>query len=117
MKTVNDKINQVKQLLQELEGEVIITGELHIEEPEVDIRLDEDHSIEHDFPHVLDMVTLLWGYKEIYWYFDQLLINYRPEPRQGFPLSVLEEIYLLKDVHEELVTSPINKDIWAGTRE
>jgi hypothetical protein len=65
-----------------------------------------------DFPHIYEKVKLLWGYPELFAFMEELLFDNRCD-RQGFPISVMQEIHLLYNIHTELVYNPTKKrDIW-----
>lgn len=74
----------------------------------------KDYPDLESFPHVVQKLQWFWGTEEIYKYFEQLMINDRGEARQGFPLSVVTALTELKLIHEQIVPSPIAKDIWSG---
>lgn len=52
----------------------------------------------HHFQRILEKMELLWGENELVAYFDSLLLGDR-DSRQGFPIEVLREIDLLKQIH------------------
>lgn len=58
--------------------------------------LDVNHS------RVAEKILLHWGYKEFYPFLDKLLVVEKERNgRQGFPQEVLEEIYLLQEIHDK----------------
>ncbi|MDO9312519.1 MAG: hypothetical protein Q7T85_12645, partial [Nitrosomonas sp.] len=42
------------------------------------------------------------GYKEFYLCIQKLLVVEKEQNRQGFPLEVLQEIYKLQEIHENV---------------
>lgn len=70
-------------------------------------------SLARDFARILQRIELLWGNSEAVTYLDSLILgdgsdnpgSPRRTDRQGFPAAVLEDIVLLKQVHEFLFPS------------
>lgn len=63
---------------------------------------DNESLLETSYPKISEMIKLHWGYKELYLYIHKLLIVDKDRNRQGFPLAVIQEIYTLQKIHEEL---------------
>ncbi|MDO8414096.1 MAG: hypothetical protein Q7S51_09945 [Gallionellaceae bacterium] len=63
--------------------------------------------LEKSYPRILQRVELLWGAKDAVSYLDSLILGDSSDHsgrsgRQGFPVEVLKEIVLLKQMHEFL---------------
>lgn len=63
---------------------------------------DKESLLDKSYPKVTEMIQLHWGYKELYLYIQKLVVVERDQNRQGFPLEVLQEIYKLQEIHEEV---------------
>ena len=63
---------------------------------------DEESLLDINYPKISEMIKLHWGYKEIYLYINKLLVVDKDRSRQGFPIEVIKEIYLLQEIHEKL---------------
>jgi pilus assembly protein FimV len=61
---------------------------------------DTRHSLE-DYPHLMQKISSLWGQPEIVPFMQELLLNDRDAPRQGFNLPVYREILMLIEVARE----------------
>lgn len=66
---------------------------------------DRESILDRNYQRIAVMIELHWGYKEYYPFMNKLLIMEKDKNRQGFPLEVLEEIYKLYKIHEELFPS------------
>jgi hypothetical protein len=77
---------------------------------------DAESHLDTSYPRIAEMIRLHWGYKEIYTYINKLLIVDKERNRQGFPLEVLEEIYILREIHEKLfpATKTLSNDKLQG---
>ncbi len=60
--------------------------------------------LEKSVPRILDRIELLWGNKELIQYLDSLMLENRTD-RRGFPLEVIRELVLVKQVHDFLYPS------------
>jgi len=65
-------------------------------------------SIEADFPHIANKLTLVWGYPECFSYLCELIIDNRGN-RKGFDLDIMGDLMLLLKITEQ--STP---DKWAG---
>ena len=65
-------------------------------------------SIEADFPHIANKLTLVWGYSECFSYLCELIIDNRGN-RKGFDLDIMGDLMLLLKITEQ--STP---DKWAG---
>lgn len=65
-------------------------------------------SIEADFPHIANKLTLVWGYPECFSYLSELIIDNRGN-RKGFDLEIMGDLMLLLKITEQ--SAP---DKWAG---
>jgi pilus assembly protein FimV len=54
-----------------------------------------------DYPHLIHQISELWGKRTVVPFLQDLLVNKRDDPRQGFELPVYREILLLIDVARE----------------
>jgi hypothetical protein len=63
---------------------------------------DRESLLDTNYQRIAEMIRIHWGYKEIYLYINKLLIIDKGRNRQGFPLEVLQEIYILQEIHEKL---------------
>lgn len=54
-----------------------------------------------DYPHLIHQISELWGNRTVVPFLQDLLINKRDDPREGFDLAVYREILLLIDVARE----------------
>jgi hypothetical protein len=63
--------------------------------------VDYPHNLERQFPHVFEKISRLWGSPEMGSLFNDLLITKRVG-RQGFPVSVVEEILRLYRDYQKL---------------
>lgn len=63
---------------------------------------DSESLLDKNYPSIVEMIKLHWGYKEIYLYISKLLIVEKERNRKGFPAEVIEEIYKLQEIHEKL---------------
>ncbi len=57
--------------------------------------------LDTDHPRIAEKILLHWGYKEFYPLIDKLLLVEKERSRQGFSLEVVEEIYLLQEIHDK----------------
>ena len=73
--------------------------------PEADPSLS---SIEADFPHIANKLTLVWGYPKCFSYLCELIIDNRGN-RKGFDLDIMGDLMLLLKITEQ--STP---DKWAG---
>ncbi|MCC8997435.1 MAG: hypothetical protein LM517_10415 [Nitrosomonas sp.] len=62
---------------------------------------DKDSLLDVNYPRIAEKILLHWGYKEFYPFIEKLLVVEKDRNRQGFPLEVLEEIFLLQEIHEK----------------
>jgi len=58
------------------------------------------HSIEQ-MPHLIDILTKTWGTRECQAFLEKLLRDNRDGLREGFPISIIDEILTLTGVLEE----------------
>lgn len=58
--------------------------------------------LERDYKHVADKIELHWGYPEFYPFINKLLVNDPDRKRNGFPHTVMQEIYALYEIHSRL---------------
>lgn len=65
-------------------------------------------SIEADFPHIANKLTLVWDYPECFSYLCELIIDNRGN-RKGFDLDIMGDLMLLLKITEQ--STP---DKWAG---
>ncbi|GAO37464.1 hypothetical protein SCT_2894 [Sulfuricella sp. T08] len=65
-------------------------------------------SIEADFPHIANKLTLVWGYPECFSYLSELIIDNRGN-RKGFDLDIMGDLMLLLKITEQAPP-----DQWAG---
>ncbi|MGB5446118.1 MAG: hypothetical protein WBM99_11495 [Psychromonas sp.] len=84
-----------------------------LEHVEIANVLDGNSVLDTNFPHVSHEICSYWGTEIFYNYVDDLSINTRPEPRQGFPKAAWLEIQHLKKYHATKYPSTRPKDIWA----
>ncbi len=54
-----------------------------------------------DMPHILAHLSRAWTQPEAGAYLDHLLRDNRGGQRQGFPLSIIREILLLREIHKQ----------------
>ncbi|MDO9065283.1 MAG: hypothetical protein Q7U25_08745 [Sulfuricella sp.] len=74
-------------------------------QPETDHTLS---SIEGEFPHIAEKLTLVWGYPECFSYLSELIIDNRGN-RKGFNLDIMADLMLLLKITEQ-----VTPDNWAG---
>ncbi|MBI5918598.1 MAG: ankyrin repeat domain-containing protein [Nitrosomonadales bacterium] len=74
------------------------------------------HSLERQFPHVLNRIMALWGTTELDGYVESLLIDDRGD-RRGFPTWVASEIFQLSLLHakQSLPRMPKKIDPWEAS--
>ena len=65
--------------------------------------------IDNKYPHISSRLKLLWGSKECYNYFGNLLLDTRDGERQGFSNEVASSIYRLSVLHDEQFPKFITK--------
>ncbi len=63
---------------------------------------DRESLLDANYQRIAEMIRIHWGYKEIYLYINKLLVVDKERNREGFPLEVLQEIYMLREIHEKL---------------
>jgi hypothetical protein len=63
---------------------------------------DRESLLDKNYSRVTEMIQLHWGYKEFYLCINKLLVVEKEQNRQGFPLEVLQEIYKLQEIHENI---------------
>lgn len=73
--------------------------------PETDL---SQSSIEANFPHIAEKLTLVWGYSECFSYLSELIIDNRGN-RKGFNLDIMGDLMLLLKITEQ-----VTPDKWAG---
>lgn len=66
---------------------------------------DRESLLDANYPRIAEMIKIHWGYKEIYLYINKLLVVDKERNRQGLPLGVLQEIYILREIHEKLFSA------------
>ena len=66
---------------------------------------EKESLLDTNFPRIAEMIKIHWGYKEIYLYINKLLVVDKERNRQGLPLDVLQEIYVLREIHEKLFSA------------
>lgn len=59
----------------------------------------EAKAMMNSFPRLLKTIDAGWGARECMFYLDNLLFSDRPN-RQGFPNEVIDELLLIKNIHE-----------------
>lgn len=71
------------------------------------------HTLESDYPALLDRMQLLWGTPEFDTYTGELMLSNR-SGRQGFPIQVAMELFHLTELHKSQMERrhPSRKDIW-----
>lgn len=79
---------------------------------------DKESLLDTNYKRVAEMIQLHWGYKEFYQYISKLLVVERDKGRQGFPLEVLKEIYMLQEIHQKEFPNlkPLMGDSLASSR-
>lgn len=75
-------------------------------QPETDTSLS---TIETDFPHIAEKLTLVWGYPNCFSYLSELIIDNRGN-RKGFNLDIMSDLMLLLKITEQ-----VTPDQWAKT--
>lgn len=65
-------------------------------------------SIEADFPHIAEKLSLVWGYPECFSYLTGLIIDNRGN-RKGFDLDIMGDLMMLLKITEQ-----VTPDQWAG---
>lgn len=60
---------------------------------------DSESLLDKNYQRIAQAIELHWGYKEIYLYINKLLIADKGISRGRFPLEVLQEIYILQELH------------------
>ncbi|MDO8895902.1 hypothetical protein [Nitrosomonas sp.] len=63
---------------------------------------DKESLLDKSYPGVTEIIQLHWGYKEFYLCIQKLMVVEKEQNRQGFPLEVLQEIYKLQEIHENV---------------
>ena len=58
-------------------------------------------ALEKFFPHILDAIQAMWGYRELNVYLARLTIDNRGD-REGFPAEVWEDLYLVMRLHDDV---------------
>ena len=57
--------------------------------------------LEKSFPHILQAIQTMWGYRELNLYFVKLAIDLRGD-RKGFPAEVWDDLYMLMQLHQNV---------------
>ncbi len=57
--------------------------------------------LEKFFPHILNAIQAMWGYRELNLYLTKLTIDNRGD-REGFPPEVWEDLYLVMRLHHDV---------------
>lgn len=57
--------------------------------------------LEQQFPHIVARIADLWGTHHMESYLQSLIVSDRPK-RQGFPVEVIMEIYMIYETHATL---------------
>ena len=57
--------------------------------------------LERFFPHILNAIQAMWGYRELNIYLTKLTIDNRGG-REGFPPEVWEDLYLVMRLHHDV---------------
>jgi hypothetical protein len=70
-------------------------------------------NLKAEFPHILDKMELLWGYKEFYVYVDSLTLQSRDRPRAGFSQAIVHELFNAEQDHQRWLPRSNRHDIWA----
>ncbi|PKH03721.1 hypothetical protein CXF72_04890 [Psychromonas sp. MB-3u-54] len=83
-----------------------------LENVEIATILGENSVLDTKFPHVSHEICCHWGTKTFDKYTYDLILNTRPEPRQGFPKEAWLEIEQLKKYHATKYSSTAKKDVW-----
>ncbi len=60
------------------------------------------HALEQQFPHLLSKIMELWDSPELDPYLQQLMLDARDRPRQGFPPDVATDLLHLSRLSTEL---------------
>ncbi len=74
------------------------------------------HTLEKQFPRVLEKILQLWDSPSIDPYFHELMMDTRDGNRQGFPMEVASEILRLSLIHAKQRNST-DKDVWGSISE
>jgi len=65
--------------------------------------LGENESLlDRDFKRIAEKIELHWGYEEFYPFMNQLLVNEFDRDRAGFPPELMQELYDLTEIHDQL---------------
>lgn len=73
-----------------------------VDEPPRDApKIDPDprHTLERQFPHIVNQVVMLWNRRECADYLRSLLVTEQGESRKGFPLELIDDLLLLDAIH------------------
>lgn len=62
---------------------------------------DYPHSLEKQFPHLLNKIVELWNSPGLDPYLQQLMLDQRDHQRQGFPPEVATDILRLSRINSE----------------
>jgi hypothetical protein len=68
-------------------------------------------SIKKDYPKIYDALELQWGEREFNLYIHKLFLHDRPM-RQGFPLSIISELFDLQKEHDKYFPYYVEDDKW-----
>ncbi len=80
---------------------------------------DQESILDQSYPRIAEKIELLWHHNEIYLYLDQMMVVEKGRERGGFPLEVMKEIQVLREIHVRLhgevtVNNMSNKPVWRG---
>ena len=68
--------------------------------------------LREQYPHILEKIELLWGYKEFYVYMASLTLQSRDRPRVGFAQDILHELFIAEQEHQRWLPRAGTADIW-----
>ncbi|MCH9638997.1 MAG: hypothetical protein K0U40_05845 [Betaproteobacteria bacterium] len=65
--------------------------------------LGENESLlDRDFKRIAEKIELHWGYEEFYPFMNKLFVNDFDRDRAGFSPAVMQELYDLTEIHDQL---------------
>lgn len=79
----------------------------------------QESILDGSYPRIAEKIELLWGHNELYLYLDQMMVVEKGRERNGFPLAVMKELQILREIHtrlygEFIVNSMNSKPVWRG---
>ncbi|MDT8363417.1 MAG: hypothetical protein RQ714_02040 [Nitrosomonas sp.] len=80
---------------------------------------DRESLLDQSYPRIAEKIELLWRHNEVYLYLDQIMVVEKGRERSGFPLEVMKEFQVLREIHAKLygettVNNMGSKPIWRG---